>query len=236
MKVRLLLLVFLFNLCLSARSFAQNLFQEKVDSYPGLSYCMDCGDPKATCDPFVLALISDRINHRYNFGNGAGSITFQVLVTSAGNSCVLSHNDPSHSQLANDLVIALNTCIWKAARENGRPVNSSVNVVFTIANGKITGQMQHLDLEEMKPAANATVENKQYKYTNPSLATYNFRTLTKYNSPVLDNIGINCLVDHTDILWYATAKGMFKYDGRIFDPVNEYNSPFKSNTEVQDIS
>jgi ligand-binding sensor domain-containing protein len=235
MKVRLLLLICLLNCCYTTL-FAQNLFQEMVDSYPGLAYCMDCGDPKASVDPFVLSLISDRINHRYNFGNGAGSIAFQVLVTSASNSCVLSHNDPSHSQLANDLVIALNTCIWKAARENGRPVNSSVNVVFTIANGKISGQIQHLDLEQMKPAGNATVLNKQYQYTNPSLKNYNIRTLTKYNSPVPDNIGINCLVDKTDVLWYATAKGLFRYDGRLFDPVNEYNSPFKSTTEIQDMA
>jgi len=235
MKVRLLLLFCLFNF-LSAGLFAQNLFQQKVDSYPGLSYCMDCGDVKATVDPFVLALISDRINHHYNFSNGSGSIAFQVLVTSAGNSCVLSHNDPTHSQLANELVIALNTCIWKAARVGGRPVNASVNVVFTIANGKISGQMQRLDLEQMKPAGNATVDNKQYQYANPSLKSYNFKTLTKYNSPVPDNIGINCLVDKTDVLWYATSKGLFKYDGRLFDPVNEFNSPFTSTTAIQDIA
>jgi hypothetical protein len=236
MNFRRLLLVSLFNLLSSAVLFGQNLFQEKLDICSNVKFCMDCGTPKATCDPFVLATICDRINHRYNFRGGSGSITFQVLVDPAGNSCVLSHDDASNSPLTSELIVSLNTCIWKPAMVDGKPVNASVNVMFTIANGRISGQMLRMDLDELKAPDSATVYNKQYKYSNPSLSTYNFTVLTKYNSPLPDNMSQASLVDKADTLWYATAKGIIKFDGKYFYPVNGGNSPFALTPEVSSMA
>lgn len=235
MRVRHLLLICLFN-SLSAGLFAQNLFPEKINICNTANFCVDCGSPQAVCDSFTLAGISDKINYRYNLKNGFGTITFQVLVNSVGNSCVLSHTDVSHSPLTSDLIIFLNTCIWKPAIVDGKPVNASVNVVFTIANGKISGRMQRLDLSQQKAPGNPTVYNKQYPYRNPSLSAYNFTVLNRYNSPLPDNISQSSTMDKTDILWYGTAHGLTRFDGKVFLPVNESNSPFSTTTNVHNIA
>ncbi len=237
MNFRYVLFVCLFNITLYNGLFAQNLFPEKVDVRYAPQFCMDCGMPKATADSFVLGDICNKINYRYSFkGGGSGTISFQVLVYSTGFSCVLSHNDPLHSQLTNDLIVALNTCIWHPAMENGKAVNSSVNVMFTIANGKISANMQRLDLAEMRPPGNPTVYNKQYKYSNPSLSSYNFTVYTKYNSPLPDNAGKACIVDMADTLWYASPRGLTRFNGSKFLAVNETNSPFTAITNVSNIA
>jgi hypothetical protein len=233
MKVRQLLLFFFFTLTTSTGLFAQNLFPEKIDICGDMKYCMDCGTPKAICDSFTLDNISARINYRYNFKGGFGTIAFQVLVDSTGFSCVLSHTDATHSQLTNELIIYLNTCRWRPARVDGKKVNASVNVVFTIANSRITGQMQRLDLTQLAAAESPTVYNQQYHYYNPSLSKYNISVLTKYNSPLPDNVSHFCVMDKTDTLWYATERGLTKYDGKAFHNINETNSPFTSTMAVK---
>ncbi len=233
MNIRSLLLFFLYYIIIPASVFAQNLFPERQIICDTVKFCMDCGTPKATCDSFTLATISENINRRYNFRNGSGSITFQVLVTPQGNSCVLSHTDVTHSPLTNELMISLNTCLWKPARENGIPVNASCNVVFSINYGRISGRMQRMDLTQLAPPDNAIVYNKQYKYANPSLSSYNFTIWTRYNSPLPDNVGQTCVVDKNDVLWYATAAGLTRFDGKMFNPVNEGNSPFTATAAIQ---
>lgn len=212
---------------------AQNLFLEKVDLCSSENYCMDCGSPKATCSQFTLDQISDKINRKYVFKDANGSVTFQVLVEPSGFSCVLSHTDITNSPLTADLIRLLNGSIWKPAIENGKRVSASVNVIFHIANGRISSQMQRMDLAQLVPPGNPVVYNKNAAYTNPSLKNYEFTVWTKYNSPLPDNVSQAAAIDKADVLWYATARGFTRFDGTNFNPVNEYNSPFTSETAVQ---
>jgi hypothetical protein len=236
MKVCCLLLICFFCPFLAAETFAQNLFTEKVDIEHTSDYCMDCGSPKATCDEYTLDQISDKINRKYNFKNGFGSLSFQVLIDPTGFSCVLSHSDITHSALSSDLIICLNTCFWSPAMVNGQAVNSSVNVVFTIAYGKISGAMQRLDLAELAAPGSPTIYNQQYQYANPSIKNYDFTSWSKYNSPLPDNIGQACMVDKSDVCWYASAKGLTRFDGTTFSAVNETNSPLNATTSVQSLA
>jgi len=216
---------------------AQNLFLEKIDICGSATYCMDCGETKATCGQFTLDYIANLINHKYIFkDSGSGSISFQVLVDSTGFSCVLSHSDTTRSQLTIDLIRYLNGCIWKPAIENGKRVNSSVNVVFSITKGKVAGRMDRMDLSELKPPGNPIVYNRSYTYENSSLKNYDFTVWTKYNSPLPDNIGQICVMDRSGLLWYGTAHGLTRFNGTTFDPVNEFNSPLISETAVRDIA
>lgn len=237
MKVYKLALVAILLFCFPRFLRAQNLFLKKIDICSTESYCMDCGDPKATCGQFALDYISSLLNHKYIFkDNASGTLSFQVLVDSTGFSCVLSHSDTSTNQLTIDLIRYLNGSIWRPAVENGKRVNSSVNVVFNISKGKLSGHMQRLDLSELKPAGPPVIYNKVYTYRNESLGNYDFRVWTKYNSPLPDNVGQNCVVDKSNILWYATARGLTRFDGVTFDPVNEYNSPLLAETAVHDLA
>jgi ligand-binding sensor domain-containing protein len=226
------LLIFFFPAMLSA----QNLFPEKIDICNTSNYCMDCGNPKATCEQLTLDYICDKINRKYLLKDANGSITLQVLVESTGFSCVLSHTDVAKGPLSADLIRFLNGCMWKPAIENGKPVSASVNVIFRINDGKISGQMQRMDLSELKPPGDPTIYNKKAVYTNPSLKTYEFTTWTKYNSPLPDNISQSCAIDKSDLLWYATARGLTRFDGKIFTPVNEYNSPFTAETAIKEVT
>ncbi|MCS3734372.1 ligand-binding sensor domain-containing protein [Mucilaginibacter dorajii] len=235
-KLRRLLLIGLFFFFLPRVSSAQNLFLQKIEICDTASFCVDCGSPKATCDPFTLDQISDRINRKYILKDASGSLTFQVLVEPSGFSCVLSYDDATNSPLTADLIRYLNGCIWKPAMVNGQAVSSSVNVVFKFAHGAISGRMARLDLRQMEPAGAPVIYNTATTYTNPSLKNYDFKVWTKYNSPLPDNISQTSAMDKLDVLWYATSKGLTRFDGKTFNPVNEYNSPFNAETAVQDIA
>ncbi|MDN5286159.1 MAG: hypothetical protein JWR38_2433 [Mucilaginibacter sp.] len=235
-KICKLSFIGLFILFLPVALSAQNLFPEKIDVCSTASYCMDCGTPKATIDQFTLDYISDRINRKYILKDANGTITFQVLVSPSGFSCVLSHTDVTKNALTAELIRYLNGSLWTPAIENGKAVASSVNVIFRFANGGISAQMQRLDLAQLKPPGDPVIFNKTTVYTNPSLKTYEFTTWTRYNSPLPDNIGQSCAVDTANVLWYASNKGLTRFDGKSFNPLNEYNSPFTSETSVREIT
>jgi ligand-binding sensor domain-containing protein len=235
-KICKLSLIGFFIFFLPAVLSAQNLFLTKIDVCNTANFCVDCGNPKATCDQFTLDYISDNINRKYILKDANGAITFQVLVEPSGFSCVLSHTDVTSSPLTSELIRYLNGCLWKSAIVDGKHVAASVNVVFRITNGIMSGQMQRMDLTELKPPGDPVIYNKNTVYTNPSLNTYEFTTWTKYNSPLPDNISKSSAIDATDVLWYGTAKGLTRFDGQYFNPVNEYNSPFNAETAVREIS
>jgi len=232
-KLSFIILSILF---LPAALAAQNLFLEKVETYNTSNYCMDCGDPKATCDQTILDNICERSMRKYNLRDVSGSITFQVVVESTGFGRVISHTDLTNSPLTADLIRYLNGFLWKPALVNGKPVTSSVNVIFHIISGKMLSQIQRMDLAQLKPPGDPVIYNKTAVYTNPTLKTYEFTTWTKYNSPLPDNISQSCAMDKSDILWYATASGLTRFDGIFFNPVNEYNSPFTSETAIGGIT
>jgi len=229
-------LVILFIFCLPAGLSAQNLFLEKVEACNTSKFCMDCGDPKATCDQVILDNICGQIVRKYLLGNSKGSITFQVVVDSTGFGCVLSHTDIANLPITADLIRYLNGFLWKPAKVNGKAVAASVNVIFSIADGRMSSQIQRMDLAELKPPGDPVIYNKQTTYSNPSLKNYEFAVWTKYNSPLPDNISRSCTMDKSDILWYATAGGLTRFDGEFFNPVNEYNSPFTADQAIGSIN
>ncbi|HEY9196478.1 MAG TPA: two-component regulator propeller domain-containing protein, partial [Mucilaginibacter sp.] len=235
-KICKLSLICLFLFLLPSAPMAQTLFLEKIELCSKAVFCVDCGEPRATCDQFTLDQIADRINRKYILKDANGSITFQVLVEPSGFSCVLSHTDITNSPLTADLIRYLNGCIWRPAKINGKPVAASANVIFRFASGYISGQMQRMDLTQQQPPGDPVIYNKSFVYNNPSLKTYDFTVWTKYNSPLPDNVSQSAAIDKSDILWYASLKGLTRFDGIGFNPVNEYNSPFTSETAVQDLT
>ncbi|MCR8558139.1 hypothetical protein KXD93_10815 [Mucilaginibacter sp. BJC16-A38] len=234
-QISKLSLIILLILLLPAGLSAQNLFLEKIDVCNTSNYCMDCGDPKATCDQIILDNIAEKTQRKYMLGDFNGSLSFQVLVDPTGFGCVLSHTDVTNSPLTADLIRYLNGFVWKPARVNGKIVTSCVIVVFHIAYGRMSAQIQRIDLTQLKPPGDPIVYNKTV-YANPSLKTYDFTVWTKYNSPLPDNISLSCTVDKSDVLWYATAKGLTRFDGENFGPVNEFNSPFTGQTAIGGIT
>jgi len=156
-------------------------------------------------------------------------VMFQVLVDSVGQGCVLSHTDVSNSLVTKGIIGYLNTCTWHPAIENGKPTRSSINILFSITDGKISGELQRVDSKafftNMRSNGAPTIYNKTYTYANPNLNNYEFTTWDKTNSALNNNLSQHCLVDHTGTLWYATVlDGLKRFDGKTFTDVNESNS------------
>lgn len=231
-----LLIINLFIFFLPSMLSAQNLFLQKIDLCSAENFCLDCGSPKASIEQLALDYMCYRINHKYIFKDVTLLIKIQVLVEPSGFSCVLSHNDATNSPLTADIIRYLNGSMWRPAIVNGKPVASSVNVIFRIADGQISSQMLRMDLSELNPIGTPVIYNTSFVYTNPSLKNYDFAVWTKYNSPLPDNVSQSSAIDKTDVLWYATGKGLTRFDGANFNPVSEFNSPFTSETAVREIT
>jgi len=224
MKLCKLLCLFLVGMLLSDIAAAQNIFLQKVEGCNTSMFCLDCGTPKAGYDSLEFAAISENINRDFKL-NGNGAIMFQVLVDSVGMGCVLSHTDVSENKITKVLIGYLNACKWTPAVTKSKPTRSSINVLFIIANGKISGKIQRVDQKAfasgLKSSGEPTVYNKDYHYKNASLANYVFTSWNRENSKLPSNLSQHCIVDQFGVLWYDTLDGLIKFDGQNFIPLDD---------------
>ena len=220
----------------STIAFGQNIFPQKVEGCDTHTFCLDCGDPRATCDSLALSNISEKINKKYNLAGARGGIALQVLVDSVGNGCVISHTDTRNSPISTELVKYLNECKWIPGRENNKTTNSSINVIFEIKDGKLWGHIEHIDMkalnENMKNPGEPDIFNKTYTYDNPSLKNYEITIWQKENSGLPQDMSQNSVIDKSGQVWYATLNGLAKFDGSNFIRIDEKNSPFKSTATI----
>ncbi|PTQ99968.1 two component regulator with propeller domain [Mucilaginibacter yixingensis] len=217
-------LCLLFPLCSSA----QYMYKEKVADTRVTSFCYNCGTPKAQYDPEMFERIAHAVERRYNLAASWGSISYQILVDTAGNGQVLSYNDASHSQLSRDIIGYLNVFRWKPAKVNDKSVFSSVDVTFTIGSGMITGKVSDASLDDFADnviANHPLIINKRYFYQNQSLGRYQLTVWNKNNSLLPDNVSQCNAVDRTGVLWYATGHGIITFAGGTFRNVPQVGTP-----------
>ncbi|HEX7906386.1 MAG TPA: two-component regulator propeller domain-containing protein [Chitinophagaceae bacterium] len=219
---------------------AQNVFPQKVEGCNPDQFCLDCGDPKANYDADVFKTLSDKLNSTYNFKGGKGKVGFQILVDSLGKGCVLSHTDASNNKLTKDIIALLNDCKWIPAKEGNKAVSSSINVFFEISNDLLVGKIRRVDPgnvnENTKNPGTPEVYNKNYKYSNPSLHTYEITVWQNENSQLPNDMSTISIVDKDNIVWYATHNGFVKFDGTQITRFNESNSPFEKGESVHAIA
>ena len=221
---------------LLAKLNGQSIFPQKVDGCDLSEFCLDCGKPKATYNTDDFIKITDAINTKYDFKGRNGQIQLQVLVDSSGKACVLSHTDGANSQLTKDLIQYLNNSKWSPAIENDRSVNSSINILFKISDGKLLGQIKRIDIEDMTEnmsnPGDPEIYNKSYQYKNAALNTYKITVWQKENSNLPNNMSQICVADQTNNIWYGTYNGFAKFDGKEIVRLNERNSPFKQKESI----
>jgi hypothetical protein len=234
------LFIFTFVSFCSTTLWCQNVFKVKVQGCNTDQFCLDCGDPKASYDETDFQKIISELGSNYNFKGMRGRIAFQVLVDSLGQPCVLSYTDESKNRITLDIVQYLNQCRWTAAIDNGKPVRASVNVVFSIEDGRLTGFIQRVDSKNLianwRNLDEPVVYNKNYRYSNPSLSKYEITVWQKENSGLPQDMSQHSVVDKDDVLWCATLNGMAKFDGHEFSGLAEGNSPFKATQSAQAIA
>jgi hypothetical protein len=218
--------------------YAQNLFPKMVDSCHAQnhSFCLDCGDTKAAYDSLTFAEISKKVAVDYNIKGAHGGIAFQVLVDSIGNGCVISHTDVKDNPITRDIVKSLNAGKWVPAKTGKKAEWSSIVVVFKFADGTVTGSIQRVDNEKMtanmRNPGKPTIYNKDYKYINPSLKSYDIKVWQKENSDLPNDMGQHCAVDKSNTVWYATFGGLVRFDGQHFTKLTAANSPLPDKQEV----
>jgi hypothetical protein len=222
------------------RLWSQNIFKVKVEGCNTSRFCLDCGSSKASYDDAEFQKILTTLNSAYQFKGMHAKIAFQVLVDSTGAPCVLSHTDENRNNFTLDAIKYLNRCHWTPAMDQGKSVIASVNVVLSIEEGLLTGSIQRMDIPaihaNMKNPGTPVTYNKSYKYSNPSLSTYNITVWQKENSGLPQDMSQHSIVDRNDVLWCATLNGMAKFDGREFSRLVETNSPFTASESANSIA
>ncbi|WP_172623204.1 ligand-binding sensor domain-containing protein [Flavisolibacter ginsenosidimutans] len=230
----------LLSLSLFSKAKAQNVFPQKVEGCNTSQFCLDCGEVQATYDADAFKDISNKINAKYNFKNGKGSVAFQVLVDSFGKGCVISHTDAMNSQISKDLIVLLNGCKWLPAKDANKATSSSINVVFEVSNGQLAGYIQRVDTkamsENMSNPGTPEIFNKHYKYKNVSLPLYEITVLQKESSSLPNNMSIHSVVDKNDIVWYGTYNGIVRFDGNKIIRLDKSNSPFEKEESISAIA
>lgn len=215
-------LFFILLTAVSVNLNAQNVFPIKLNNCKTEKFCLDCGDLKAGYKETEFQQLVERLNASLNLQGITGAVKLQVLVDSSGNACVLSHNDQSNSLITAKIIKALNKFDqWKPAITNGsKEYKSSINLVFTIKNNRITGQIERVDMNAFKKSfdrpVNPEIFNKGYIYKNENLSKYNITVWNSINSNLPNNMVDNIVIDKKGKIWLTIDNGLVKFDGDRF--------------------
>ena len=172
MKKTILILSTAFAVNLSA----QNIFPVKLDNCKTDKFCLDCGDVKAGYDEQNFLQLQNELQESLNLKGLKGAIKFQILVDSKGKACVLSHTDQSKNPITLKIIEKLNKLKnWSPAITAGKKEEkSSINLIFTINENKIKGNVERVDVKAFTKSfdrpANPEIFNKTYNYKNEKLS------------------------------------------------------------------
>lgn len=201
---------------------AQNLFPVKLDNCKTEKFCLDCGDIKAGYQEKEFKKLEERLNKSLNLKDISGAVKFQVLVDSKGKACVLSHSDQSNNPITLKIVEELNKFNkWTSAvTDNVKQEKSSINLVFTIKDNKITGQIERVDMTAFKQSfdkpRSPEIYNKEYVYKNENLNKYKITVWNSNNSNLPNNMNDHITIDKNGIIWLTTDEGLVTFNGKEF--------------------
>ena len=156
-KVNLILCAALTTLYVNA----QNLFPIKLANCKTDRFCLDCGSVNAGYDESEFVKLQDNLNKELNLQGIKGAVKFQVLVDDKGEACVLSHTDQSNNPITLKIIDGLNKFKkWTPAITEGiKEEKSSINLIFTINDNKLSGQIERVDMTAFKKSFdNASIE------------------------------------------------------------------------------
>lgn len=201
---------------------AQNLFPVKLDNCKTEKFCLDCGDTKAGYDEAEFLKLQAKLNEELNLNGIKGSVIFQVLVNSKGRACVLSHSDQSNSAISQKIIKELNKFKkWTSAITKGKKEEkSSINLIFTVSDNKITGKIERVDKEAFKKSFDKPnspeIYNENYEYKNENLENYKMTVWNSKNSNLPNNWNDHISIDKNGLIWLTVSQGLVTFDGKEF--------------------
>jgi hypothetical protein len=201
---------------------AQNIFPVKLDNCKTDRFCLDCGDNKAGYEEEEFLKLQSKLHESLNLKGIKGSVKFQILVDSKGRACVLSHTDQSNNPITLRIIEELNKFKkWTPAVTAGKKEEkSSINIVFSINDNKILGQIERVDMAAFnksfdKPRS-PEIFNKTYEYKNENLNKYKITVWNSNNSNLPNNMNDNITIDRTGLVWLTVDEGLVTFDGKEF--------------------
>lgn len=214
--------IFIFLTVFTLNSNAQNLFSVKLDNCNTERFCLDCGDIKAGYDEGAFLKLEDKLNKELNLRGIKGAIKFQVLVEANGHACVLSHTDQSRNPITLRIIQELNKFKkWTPAITGGtKEKKASINLIFTISDEKISGQIERVDMDAFKKSfdkpRSPEIFNKTYVYKNDHLKNYKITVWDSKNSNLPNNMNDHITIDQNGLVWLTVDEGLVTFDGKEF--------------------
>lgn len=218
MKSTILILLTVFSLSLNA----QNIFPVKLDNCKTDKFCLDCGDVKAGYEEQEFLKLQTKLQESLNLTGIKGAVKFQVLIDSKGEACVLSHTDQSKNPISLKIIEELdNFKKWTPAITAGKKEEkSSITMIFSINENKITGKIERVDIASFKrsfdKATSPEIFNKTYNYKNDHLKNYKITVWNSKNSNLPNNMNDNIAVDKNGLIWLTVDDGLVTFDGKDF--------------------
>lgn len=218
MKNTILILLTVFSLSLNA----QNIFPVKLDNCKTDKFCLDCGDVKAGYEEQEFLKLQTKLQESLNLTGIKGAVKFQVLIDSKGEACVLSHTDQSKNPISLKIIEELdNFKKWTPAITAGKKEEkSSITMIFSINENKITGKIERVDIASFKrsfdKATSPEIFNKTYNYKNDHLKNYKITVWNSKNSNLPNNMNDNIAVDKNGLIWLTVDEGLVTFDGKDF--------------------
>lgn len=207
---------------LTIQANAQNLYPVKLENCKTEKFCLDCGDIKAGYDQNEFTKLQDKLNKELNLEGIKGTVKFQVLVDSKGRACVLSHTDQSNNPISLKIIEDLNKFKkWTPAITSGKTEEkSSINLIFSINDNKISGQIERVDMKAFNKSFDKPnspeIYNKTYEYKNENLKNYKITVWNSSNSNLPNNMNDNITIDKNGLVWLTIDKGLVTFDGKDF--------------------
>jgi len=214
--------IFIFFAGLTLQANGQNLFPVRLDNCKTDKFCLDCGDIKAGFVQQDFIELLDKLNKELNLHGIKGTVKFQVLVDKKGKACVLSHTDQSNNPITIKIIAELNKFKkWTPAITGGKEEDkSSINLIFSISDNKISGQTERVDMTAFKNSfdnpRSPEIFNKTYNYKNENLKNYKITVWNSKNSNLSNNMNDNITIDKNGLIWLTVDEGLVTFDGREF--------------------
>jgi len=149
-------------------------------------------------------------------------VKFQVLVDKKGRACVLSHTDQSNNPITLKMIDELNRFKkWTPAITGGKEEDkSSINLSFSIADNKISGQIERVDMAAFKKSFDSPrspeIFNTTYTYKNEHLKNYAITVWNSKNSNLPNNMNDQITIDKNGLIWLTVDEGLVTFDGKTF--------------------
>lgn len=235
MKRNLLILLTLFCLTLT---YSQNLYPEKYKDCSLTSFCIDCGDTKATPPKSLMNELLDKFDKK-SLSKIKGIIEVQILIDENGKACLLSSvNQTNISSKKLGLQKAINsTSNWKSAISENKKTNSSVSLIFEFENGNFSAKRRIFDFKNQSNAK--SVGSPDVKGTDKNKLSKSWTVFTQQNSELPWDMTRAVANDLDNNIWIGTDNGIVKINNGKWEHFNSKNtsisSPAYNKNETQSV-